>query len=128
MSLYIGGDAAYVAWGYPWRIATPDEWKELLEKCIWTKNTRNGVDGYDVTSKSNGNSILLPTAGYRYDNSLIRASHAGYYWTNKLPNEYLNAIFVFVGMSQWNGVDLSSVQCLSEKPRYYGYSIRPVCP
>ena len=127
-SLYIVGDAAYVAWGYPWRIATPDEWKELLEKCIWTKNTRNGVDGYDVTSKSNGNSIFLPTAGYRYDNSLVRASHDGYYWTNKLPNEYLNAIFVFVGMSQWNGIDLSSVQCLSEKPRYYGYSIRPVCP
>lgn len=53
--LLIGGDL--------WRMPTLKEMEELINKCMWTWTTLNGVNGYKVVGL-NGNSIFLPAAGY----------------------------------------------------------------
>lgn len=62
-------DAATVNWGGCWRMPTLTEIKELFNNCTWTWTTQNGINGYNVTG-TNGNSIFLPAAGYRYGESL----------------------------------------------------------
>lgn len=67
------------------------EWRELRDNCNWTVKNVNGVSGYEVTSKANGNSIFLPFRGYRFDygkdekglsqyvDTLYQDQAAGYY-------------------------------------------------
>ena len=86
-TLDLSDDAAYVNWGSSWRMPTDAELKELKDNCIWTWTTQNGVKGYKVASKSNGNSIFLPAAGYRGDSGLISAGSFGEYLSSSLyPN------------------------------------------
>ena len=118
-TLELSDDAARANWGGAWRMPTDAEWTELREQCTWTWTTQNGVKGYKVTSKSNGNSIFLPAAGYRYDSSLNDAGSYGYYWSSSLDSDspdlawdvYFNSSNVYRGSSY----------------RYYGFSVRPVC-
>jgi predicted small lipoprotein YifL len=60
-------DAAHVNWGGAWRTPTFEELEELLNQCTWTwcwdYGGVEGLFGYIVTSKVNGNSIFLPSAG-----------------------------------------------------------------
>ena len=77
-------DAAHVNWGEDWRMPTHAEWTELRNNCTWTWTTQNGVNGYQVTSKANSNSIFLPAAGYRYNAVLRGAGSDGDYWYSSL--------------------------------------------
>ena len=81
--LELEDDAANANWGGNWRMPTDAEWTELRTNCTWTWTTQNGVYGRKVTA-SNGNSIFLPAAGYRYDSSLSRAGSNGDYWSSSL--------------------------------------------
>ena len=113
-------DAASVNWGGSWRMPTKAEQDELRQQCTWTWTTQNGVNGYKVTSKSNGNSIFLPAAGYRDDSSLNYAGSGGYYWSGSLYTDYPTSAYVLYFGSDyvgWYGYN-----------RYYGLSVRPVCP
>ena len=114
-------DAAHVNWGGKWRMPTYDEWDELLQRCTWEWTTQNGVKGRLVTGP-NGNSIFLPAAGYRNNDSLEYADYYGYYWSSSLNLEYndyyAHYIFFFFASSYW---DDSSY-------RVYGHSVRAVCP
>ena len=83
-TLELEDDAARANWGGAWRMPTDDEWTELLENCTWTWTTKNGVNGYEVKSKTNGNSIFLPAAGSRNDESLGDAGYYGRYWLSSL--------------------------------------------
>ena len=103
-------DVAQVKWGGNWRMPTSAEIDELIDKCTWTWTTQNGTKGYKVTSKSNGNSIFLPSIGGLY----------GTYWLSSLDGDldsfacelYFERILVDRAYSY----------------RYYGSSVRPVCP
>lgn len=75
-------DAASVNWGGSWRMPTYAEWTELHEQCTWTWTRRNDKNGYEVKSKTNGNSIFLPAAGYRQDTYCYNAGWKGYYWSS----------------------------------------------
>ncbi len=117
----IGGDRRYDAararWGGSWRLPTKVEQDELREKCEWTWTTRNGVNGYVVTSKVNGNSIFLPAAGYRSGTSLNDAGSCGIYWSSTPSGSY-RAYYLY---SRDGGVDGFNY--------YYrdrGRSVRPV--
>ena len=107
-------DAAYMNWGPSWRMPTSEQMYELYDKCTWTWTTLlYGVAGQLVTGP-NGNSIFLPAAGYRWDESLFEVSR-GFYWTRTLGSEdsrwalilehtrkdirYYNAYYRFVGCS-----------------------------
>ena len=78
-------DAARVIWRGAWRLPTREECTELRDKCKWTLTTRNGVKGMLVTGL-NGNSIFLPSGGYRQgDYTTILADQVrGEYWTGNL--------------------------------------------
>ena len=78
-------DAARVIWRGAWRLPTREECTELRDKCKWTLTTRNGVKGMLVTGP-NGNSIFLPSGGYRQgDYTTILADQVrGEYWTGNL--------------------------------------------
>lgn len=51
-------DVARSIWGGTWRLPTRKEQEELIQECIWTKTTVNGVRGMKITG-SNGNSIFF---------------------------------------------------------------------
>lgn len=107
-------DAAHVNWGGSWRMPTKAEQDELFTECTWISTTQNGVNGYKVTSKSNGNSIFLPAAGEREGSSLFSAGFAGHYWSSSLEADYY-AYFLY---------NFHSYGSL----RYDGLSVRAVCP
>ena len=113
-------DAAHVNWGGDWRMPTADEIDELNNEnyCTWTWITQNGVNGYKVTSVSNGNSIFLPAAGFRDGSSLNVAGSYGYYWSSSLYSDYSNGAYYmcfYSGGHNW-----------SYFYRLYGFPVRPV--
>ncbi len=118
--LELSDDAAYVNWGGAWRMPTDAELTELRVQCTWTWTTQNGVNGYKVTSNKNGNSIFLPAAGCRYGSSLYGAGSYGYYWSSSLSTDTpYSAYYVYFN---------SSYVYRYYYDRYYGRSVRPVCP
>ena len=74
-------DIAQVKLGGNWKTPTDAQWTELRKKCLWTWTTQNGVNGYRVTSKTNGNSIFLPAGGVWKGRSLVDAGTGGVYWS-----------------------------------------------
>ena len=110
-------DVASVNLGGSWRMPTKEEQDELLHSCTWTWTTQNGVNGCKVTSRTNGNSIFLPAAGYRKDSSLIGAGSIYYYWSSsRLSDLYQSYAYIL-----HNTTDPIYSRC-------YGFSVRPVCP
>ena len=113
-------DAAHANWGGSWRMPTSAEQDELREKCIWTWTTLNGIKGYKVTSKSNGNSIFLPAAGYRDGTGVYYAGSHGDYWSSSLDSydpRYAYALPFYSGDVYWH-----------YDGRCYGRPVRAVCP
>ena len=111
-------DAAAVNWGGKWRMPTDDEWTELRENCTWTWTTLNGVNGYEVTSKTNGNSIFLPMAFFRGSDGLYYTSYDGRYWSSSLytGSPYLAWYVCFYSDNVYRG----------NYGRDFGRSVRPV--
>ena len=122
-TLELSDDAARQKWGGSWRMPTITEFQELIDNCTWTWTTMNGVSGYKVTSKESGyssRSIFLPAAGCRDDTSLDGAGELGYYWSSSLYSvSPYDARYLFFHSGNHSS-DYSS--------RYYGLSVRPVCP
>ena len=118
-TLELTDDAAHVNWGGSWRMPTLAEQEELTDNCTWIWTTQNGVNGYKVTSKKNGNSIFLPAAGYRNGSNLGNAGSNGDYWSSSLG-----------ASNSGSAYDLgfgSSVVGWNDIGRYYGHSVRAVC-
>ena len=86
----IGGnptyDVAREKWGSTWRLPTKAEFEELRQNCSWTWTTQNGINGYKVISKKNGNSIFLPAASFCDGTSLYGQGACGEYWSST-PHE-----------------------------------------
>lgn len=112
-------DVATAIWGSGWRMPTKNEWMELYDNCDWEwTRSYNGtcVAGYIGTSKTNGNTIFLPAAGY---NGLFYSKYEfnerGNYWTSELCDSgsawYLR---IFDGMY------------ISSEDRSQGFSVRAV--
>ena len=119
-SLELSDDAARANWGGAWRIPTYDEFTELIANCTEEWSTQNGVNGYKVISKINGNSIFLPATGYRDGSSLHDAGSKGRYWSSVLSTSYSDVA--------WS-MDFNSSKVLKTGcSRRYGFTIRPVCP
>ena len=111
-------DAANANWGGGWRMPSNAEIMELIENCTWTWATLDGMKGYEVKSKTNGNSIFLPAAGYRDGSDLITAGLHGYYWSASLYSYMPDyAWLTFFSMSDYDEYYSN---------RRYGFSVRPV--
>lgn len=104
-------DAAIVLWGDDWRMPTNDQFKELMENCIWNWIDYDGYSGYRVTSNVPGyekNSIFLPS----------NTEYGGvYYWTSDLSMKDDRYAMTF-----------ADGECDVPLPRQYGFNIRPVRP
>ena len=120
-TLELEDDAANANWGGNWRMPTEAEQDELrnTDNCTWEWITQNGVNGYKVTSKVNGNSIFLPAAGYRCDDDLSYADSNGYFWSSSLNAGNSSGAYVL-------SFDSSDVGWYGSG-RYYGRSVRAVC-
>ena len=120
-TLELSDDAANANWGGNWRMPTEAEQDELrnTDNCTWEWITQNGVNGYKVTSKVNGNSIFLPAAGYRCDDDLSYAGSNGYFWSSSLNAGNSSGAYVL-------SFDSSDVGWYASS-RYYGLSVRAVC-
>ena len=118
-TLELSDDAARANWGGSWRMPTDAEMTELCEQCTWTWTSQNGVNGYKVTSKSNGNSIFLPAAGWRHYSSLSDAGSNGRYWSSSLHMSLQDYAYSMYFDSSKVGRDNLS--------RSTGFPVRPVC-
>lgn len=106
--LDVEDDAAYAV-NPDWRMPSVAQMKELFNTnyVTYKLTTVDGVNGYRVTSKTNGNSIFMPAAGYRNGTSLYVAGSDGYYWSRALysSNEhdayYLSYTSSFVSTSNY---------------------------
>ena len=106
--LDIYDDAAYVNWGKEWRMPTDEQFFELSLNCSQSVIYLNGVRGFLFRSRYNGNSIFLPSAGFRFDGYIKAKAWDGCYWSSTLGKGYFNT--------------KSSVK----NCRTYGLSVRPV--
>lgn len=115
-------DAARVQWKGNWRIPTSDELNEIIDNCNWKWITRNGVNGFRVSSLKSGfegNSIFLPAAGYRYSNFPIDENTFGEYWSRSLDSQSHSVRILLISRTN------HSVEAMS---RCYGMPVRAVCP
>ena len=113
-------DVAYVNWGGEWRMPTKEEYDELRNPSYtnWIWTSKNGVKGYKVTSKTNGNSIFLPAAGIFGSLDLSFAGSRGYYWSS-----YAHAIY----LDDTSCLDFNSSNVdVKYYFRYFGMPVRPV--
>ena len=118
-SLELTDDVARVNWEGRWRMPTLSEWDELRSNCIWRWTTHNGVKGYEVISRKNGNIIFLPATGVRNDDDFRDTGSNGNYWSSLLlPGSGYYAY----GLSFCS----SSVDFFTNY-RSYGRSVRAVC-
>ena len=108
---------------------TAAEFDELINNCTIEKTTVNGVNGYLLTSKINGNSIFLPMAGcYNFDlqqDKLYANNSILYYWSADMM--YRNTVYTNI-----NAYNLSSRSTedgglsIGNNTRRCGFPIRPV--
>jgi len=82
--LALSDDAARANMGGDWRMPTVDEYEELIDNCKWEWTNKDGINGYKVTSKKNGNSIFLPITGFRFYGDVQFRAINGIYWTSSL--------------------------------------------
>ena len=113
-------DAATANWGSAWRMPTAAELDELLEHCTWTWTTQNGVNGYQVASTTNGNSIFLPAAGYYFRATLNGNNSSCCYLSASLYEK--NPTRAWYLYNKYAGTKMNRDYCY----RNYGQSVRPV--
>lgn len=121
-------DVATAKWGEKWRMPRLQDMYELITQSDWIWAKVNGVNGWNVVSKINGNHIFLPAAGfmntiaasYQGTEGVLDQNKWGYYWTSTpYDDEQID--------KEACGFVLSSGGYQTEVGlRYSGFSIRPV--
>ncbi len=114
-------DAVRKNWGNEWRMPTSAELKELVDNCDWERTVRDGVGGYLVKSRINGNSIFLPFTGFYSVNGKVGDSynktHYGLYMSSTLARHREESVNLRFSAQSVN---------LSSSQRSDGLVIRPV--
>lgn len=80
-------DAAYVYYGSDWRMPTSQEFDALWANTTVKWTSKNGINGLEVQSKVNNNSIFLPAAGRVYGERAYEGEQ-GFYWSSSLNQSY----------------------------------------
>lgn len=110
-------DAATINLGKPWQMPTDDDFKELYDNCTWERKTINGVNGYKVTSKVNGNRLFFACSGYGHGTSWYARGSDGSFWSSSFSSARDAR-----GLSFYSG----GVYPQGYYDRYYGFAVRAV--
>ena len=110
-------DAARVNMGEPWQMPTEEQIKELFDNCDWVRKTINGINGYLVTSKINGNVVFFPASGGGYGTTWSNRGANGNYWSSSWYSAR-GARRLYFGSDGVGPQDTGS--------RYNGFAVRPV--
>ncbi|WP_455109703.1 hypothetical protein [Porphyromonas sp.] len=116
-------DAATVRLGAPWRMPTEAEVEELVEGCTWSKETINGIPCLRATSKANGKSIVICTAGVIYNSSYEGRHITAAFWSSTLYSAGSERGTVFLEQGYEN-LQPGAGQGF----RVLGHPVRPVRP
>ena len=114
-------DAAYKATDGAARMPTQDEIRELLDNTDneWIEDYKgSGVNGRKFISKTNGNSIFIPAAGYCDDGSVDNVGGSGGVWSSSLYTSGPYGAW-YLGFYSGNCYMYNNL-------RHYGRSVRPV--
>ena len=120
--LALADDAARTNLGGEWRMPTVDEYEELIANCTWQWITKDGVNGYKITSKKTGNSIFLPITGCRFYADIQLRGVSGIYWTSSLYTANPNKAWCL----EFNVSDISVYYGNLSSNRFSGRCIRAV--
>lgn len=110
-------DVAAVEWGGNWRMPTQLERSELVLNCKFSLSYKDGNNVLKITGP-NGNSIYVPTAGYRLQKEILYGGECCYFWTSTLYSAescYSYCIFAKYNFSGWD----KEFRCI-------GMPVRPV--
>lgn len=121
LSLDPEDDAVQVKLGGAWRMPTYEELEALIHQCSWTWTTKNGFHGYEVKSKSNGNTVFFPATGVK--NLIYDGLIAGYFASSLSPEDPVCAGTLLIRSS---GTSTTVVCYPTGFSRELGGSIRPV--
>ena len=113
-------DAATVNWGSNWQMPSFEQLKELYNSSYTTTTWAifNGKYCRKITSKSNGNSIFLPPAGYRSGTNFSESGNYGNYWSRSVAANNSRCVY---SLRFYSG-DINA----SYHGRDAGRSVRPV--
>ena len=120
-TLELVDDAAYVS-DNTCRMPIDDDFEELIANTTSTWETLNGVNGRRFTSKTNGNSIFVPAAGYYNISSVDGVGVRCNLWSSFLSNNSSNPIPLNSNCLYFN----SSYADVTSISRSVGVSIRSV--
>ncbi len=111
-------DAALAQWGVGWRMPTKEDYAELFQNTTYVWTTQNGVEGRLLTG-SNGNSIFLPSTGFRLEGEPL-CPGLGLYWSSTLQTSSQ--------MSAWSfHFDYEECHVCGTYERSRGQCVRAVC-
>ena len=113
-------DVAHVKLGGKWRLPNRSDLYALVNECTWSYISHNGVYGYEVKSKTEGNlnSIFLPSTGRRVGSNRLFDGETGGYLSSTL---YGFPDCVYGLYFRTNYVNGQEDIC-----RFWGWSVRPV--
>ena len=117
-------DAARANWGENWKMPSATQMRELTQNCTWEWVQQGGINGYKVIG-TNGASIFLPAAGFRYESSLSDDGVRGLYRTSTVE-KYVISYPDYSYMPTYMNFNSNSYGLTGDYNFYYGYSIRPV--
>lgn len=118
-------DAATVLLGSGWMIPSKANWDELKSQCDWAEDTLDGVQGYTVTSRTNGNAIFLPVGGMVGGN-VKRSEEEGWYWISELSGAGPQGYYTYGKAFCVRMIGLSNTHSGYGTERINGCVIRPV--
>lgn len=120
ITLESSDDAATAYWGSGWQTPSKAQWDELLANTTNQWTTKNGMEGRQLTSKKNGQTLFLPAAGYRHYSRLNDAGGLGNYWSSSLNTDYPDrAWYLYFSSHYYFFIN-------DNGNRYNGHSVRPV--
>ena len=77
-------DVANKRWKQSWRMPTKENVAEIDSMCVWTDTIVHSVNCVKITSKINGNYIIMPYAGFCFGMSNRGYGKELMYWTSSI--------------------------------------------
>lgn len=112
-------DVATKVLGDGWMMPSASQFAELMNYCIWTYTTQNGVTGFQVTA-TNGNSIFLPSVGTKNKDYTSGSGKSTCYWTSDMSTSYSDYAIQLSAYMDYG-------KSLMTGSRWFGCPVRAVC-